>query len=66
MPLDRQKIRRLRLALGLSMEQAAARAGLTGRQHWHQLETGRCLDPRISTLERVAGALGVKPRELLK
>jgi transcriptional regulator with XRE-family HTH domain len=56
MPIDRQKIKRLREQLRLSMEDASAKAGLTGRQHWHQIESGRSDDVRISTLEKIARA----------
>jgi len=66
MPIDREKMKRLREQLGLSMDEAAAKAGLTGRQHWHQVETGKSDDIRISTLERIAAALGVKAKDLLK
>lgn len=66
MPINLKRMKQLREALGLSMEQASAKAGLTGRQHWHQIESGRSDDIRISTLERIASALGVTAKELLK
>lgn len=66
MPVDHKKIKRLREELGLSMEDAAAKAGLTGRQHWHQVESGQTSDVRVSTLEKIARALGVTAKDLLK
>ena len=38
---------------------------LTHRQQWQRLEAGRTPDPTVSTLQRVARALGVEPGELL-
>jgi DNA-binding XRE family transcriptional regulator len=55
------RIRAAREAAGLTVEQAAERAEMA-TQNWHRLErdsdTGRA-DPRISTVRRVAQALGV-------
>jgi transcriptional regulator with XRE-family HTH domain len=65
--LDTKKIRQLRNALDLTMEQAAEAAGFTsGRQYWYQLESGRQTDVPISTLGRIAKALKCKPEDLLK
>lgn len=66
MPLDTAKIRRLREELGLSQEQAAKIAGLTGRARWSQLEAGAIANPTLKTIEGMARALGVKARDLLK
>ncbi len=65
-PIDTAKIRKLRLSLGLSMADAAARAGLPGRQRWYHIESGRLRNPTLSTIERVAKVLGVHARDLLK
>jgi transcriptional regulator with XRE-family HTH domain len=63
--LDLQKIRQLRDALGLTQDQAARRAGMNSRQAWNNIESGR-QSPTLSTLARIAKALKVRPRELLK
>lgn len=63
--VDLRKMKRLRLALGLTMDQAAQKAGFYGRQRWYELESGR-RGMGIKTLEKVAKALGVKAAELLK
>lgn len=65
-PLDTEKIRRLRLAIPLTQEEAAARAGLSSRQKWNDIENGRRMNLSIDTLEKIAAALGCKARELLK
>jgi transcriptional regulator with XRE-family HTH domain len=55
---------RCRKRLGLSQENAAFRASIH-RTEWSLLERGvRC--PRIDTLVRLAGGLGVTPNDLLK
>jgi transcriptional regulator with XRE-family HTH domain len=65
-PLDIDKIKALREKLGLTQAQAAEKAGLTGRQSWSVLETGLRSNPSLRMIERIAGALGVKARDLLK
>ena len=57
-PLDLAKIRRLREAKGLSVQQAAEAVGLT-RFGWYQVESGRRADPSVSTLQKIARALDV-------
>lgn len=61
------RIKAAREAAGLTVEQAAGRAEMA-TQNWHRLErdsdTGRA-DPRISTVRRVAQALGVTLDELV-
>jgi DNA-binding XRE family transcriptional regulator len=64
--LDTHKIKELRDKLKLTQDEAAKRAGLPGRQRWNQIERGRETNLTIETLERVAAALGVKARDLLK
>jgi transcriptional regulator with XRE-family HTH domain len=66
MPIDTDKIRRLRESLDLTMEAAARRARLHDRQTWYQVETGRRKNLTIETLDRIAAALGVKAKDLLK
>jgi transcriptional regulator with XRE-family HTH domain len=65
-PLDAAKIRQLREALGLSQVQAAKLAGLPSSQVWSDIERGRRKNLTIESLERVAKALGVSARDLLK
>jgi len=64
--LDVAKIRKLREAAGLSQDDAAKRAGLASRQRWHQIEGGSSINIELDTLERIAKALGVKGKDLLK
>lgn len=64
--LDLAKIRRLRLKLKLSLNDAAKRAKLAGKQSWYEVESGRKPNVTIDTLNRIAAALGVKPKDLLK
>lgn len=65
MPVDLQKIKQLREKLGLTQEQAARAAGFKTRQSWNLIESGKHI-PRVDTLERVADALGVKAKDLLR
>lgn len=64
--LDTAKIRDLREKLGLTQVQAAKLAGLPSAQVWSDVENGRRSNLTIETLERVARALKVKARDLLK
>ncbi|MGN6217248.1 MAG: helix-turn-helix domain-containing protein [Solirubrobacterales bacterium] len=54
---------RLRKRAGLSQEGAADRAGLH-RTHVAMIEAGQRL-PRLDTIVKLGGAVGVKPCELL-
>jgi transcriptional regulator with XRE-family HTH domain len=65
-PIDTDKIRRLRESLDLTMEEAAKRAKLSHRQTWYQIETGRRTNLTLAVLENIAKALGVKAKDLLK
>ena len=56
-------VRRRRQALGLTLEKAAERAGLSPN-YLGTVETGR-RDPSLSTVVAVAKALGASPAELL-
>ena len=64
-PLNRKKIRNLREARGWSLARAATEAGMSNRQQWEKVEAGRVADPSISTVERMARALGVGIDELM-
>lgn len=57
-------LRRLRQASDLSQEELAARAGLS-RVGYRNLETG-IATPRLDTLAKIAGALGVRIDDLLR
>ncbi len=65
-PVDHEKIRTLRVTRGWTQEQAATAAGIGGRQRWSDIETGRKGGITIATLDRIADALGVSAKELLK
>ena len=62
---DTEKLRALREKLGLTQDEAAKAAGFKSRQAWNNIESGRQL-PTLPTLERIAAAVKVKPKELLK
>jgi transcriptional regulator with XRE-family HTH domain len=64
--LDRKKIRELREALGLSQVDAAKRAGFLRSQFWSDIESGRRSGITLKTLDKLAKALNVHPRDLLK
>lgn len=55
-------IRHWRERLGLSIDQAASRAGMV-KTHWHHYERGSKI-PRADTWCRIADALGVDVGEL--
>jgi transcriptional regulator with XRE-family HTH domain len=64
--LDLKKLKSLREKLNLTLEEAAKRAGFTNRQQWYLIESGRRADVRLSTLDNLGKALGLKAKELLK
>ena len=66
MGLDIKKIKSLREKKGLSQDQAAAAAGLNDRQAWHRIESGANTNVKLETLERIAAALGVSAKSLIK
>lgn len=66
MPLDTKRIKQLRLKLGLSQDDAAHRAKLSGKQAWSRIENGGQPKLGLHILEQVAHALEVHPRDLLK
>jgi transcriptional regulator with XRE-family HTH domain len=59
-----KRLRTLRGRRGLTQEALAAKAGLS-RTYLARLETAR-QDPTLSTLVKLATALGVKPARLLE
>jgi len=59
-------IRRYRLRLALTQEEAAEKAGITDK-FWQRIELHSQIDvPSIFTLTKIAAALKVKPHQLLK
>ena len=58
------KLKALRARQGLTQEQLAEKSGVS-RTYLARLETGR-QDPTLSTLEKLAQALGVKAGRLLE
>ena len=64
--INTDKIRSLREANGLSQEGAANKAGLSGRARWSEVESGRLTNITMDTLSKIAKALGVKAKDLLK
>jgi transcriptional regulator with XRE-family HTH domain len=66
MPLDTVRMEARRRELGLSQQQAADRANLSGgRSHWNDIVNGRRANITMETLDRIADALGVNPSELV-
>src|SRR5215208_200007 len=64
--LDTARIAARREELGLTQEQAAERAGFKGRQAWNNIEGGRQATVSLATLCKLALALEVEARDLLK
>jgi transcriptional regulator with XRE-family HTH domain len=64
--LDIGKMKALREKLKLSQDEAAKKAGLSGRQRWNDIESGRRAGITLTTLDAIAKALGVKAKDLLK
>jgi transcriptional regulator with XRE-family HTH domain len=56
----------LRERLKLSQAEAAERAGIGTRQSWNKIESGREGNLSLERLEKIAAALGVKSKDLLK
>jgi predicted transcriptional regulator len=65
-PIERMamKVRKRRLELKMTQGQLAERTGVT-REYIARLEAGR-YDPSLSTIEKLAKALKMKPADLLK
>jgi transcriptional regulator with XRE-family HTH domain len=64
--LDIQKMEARRKALGLSQEAAATLAGMSGKQAWNIIATGRRTNVTLDTLNKIAVALACDPRVLIK
>jgi transcriptional regulator with XRE-family HTH domain len=64
--LDTDKISRLRARLKLTQADAAKAAGFQTGQAWSEIERGKQPNIGLETLEKIAKALKVKPKELLK
>jgi len=59
-----ENLRRARERLGITQEEAGHRSGVHPTEV-SRIEAGK-RDPRISTLERLAKAVGVPPSDLLR
>lgn len=57
------RLQEARKRAGLTMEEAAAEAGLASKQAWQAYEAGRVV-PRIDQCEQFAAALRVEPEWL--
>jgi transcriptional regulator with XRE-family HTH domain len=64
--LDLEKIEALRHKKNLTQQQAADAARLAGRQQWNAIVQGRQTGMTLTTLAKIATALGVKPKDLMK
>lgn len=64
--LDTEKMEVLRKRRGHSQEDAAKRAGLSGKQVWNDIVRGRRKNITMDTLDAIALALGCEARELIK
>jgi transcriptional regulator with XRE-family HTH domain len=58
------KLRRLRLACRLSLEEAATQAGAS-KSHLSDLENGRVTDPSVRLVQRLAAGYGVSVEYLI-
>lgn len=66
MPLDTEKLERLRKQLGLTQAEAARRAKLPGRAYWHDIVSGRRANITLAVLDNLAAALRCSPRGLIR
>ena len=57
-------LKRIRIARGLTMDKAAKAAGIS-RMAYHNIEKGRA-EPRVSNLQNLANALGVKVFDIVR
>jgi len=64
LPVDLQKVERLRIRAGLTQGEIAAKIGMRG-QRWNDIVSGRKANISIKTLDRIADALGIDSSELL-
>lgn len=63
--LDTGKMKELREDLKLTQEQAAQAAGMSSKQQWYDIESGRKDNVSLETLAKIGRALNVDPAELL-
>lgn len=63
--IDRDEIKRRRTALGLTLDEAAKRAGFNHRQRWSGIERGERSRLATDTLLAVAKALECSMEDLL-
>lgn len=59
------RIKAAREARGLRQDQSAELAGLS-QAYWSRVETGDKKDPRVSTIVKIAKALGVRVSTLIE
>lgn len=64
--IDCAKIKKLRIAKGLSQAAAAEQAGVGSRQAWNNIEGGREPNMTLDRLNRIAAVLGTTAKNLLK
>ena len=64
--LNKKFIEDTRQKLGLSQDEAAKRAGFSGKSYWRDIVSGRKANVKLETLSKMAKALGVKPSQLLE
>lgn len=64
--LDTAKVKSLREKMGITQQEAAEGAGMTSKQQWNDIESGRRPNVSLDTLNKIAKALGVKAKDLLK
>ena len=64
--LNVEKIEALRERRGWTQEQAAGAAGLKGKQQWNNIVRGGNENVTLETLSKIAEALGVRAKDLLK
>lgn len=62
--LNHEEMKRLREVKGWTQAQAAELVDMT-QPMWARMETGERPDPKVSTVERIAKALGVTVNDLL-
>jgi transcriptional regulator with XRE-family HTH domain len=64
--LDTGKVKKLRSEGKLTLEEAAKKAGFSNAQQWYLIESGTRANVTVETLDKIAKALGVKAKDLLK
>jgi transcriptional regulator with XRE-family HTH domain len=63
--INREEIKRRREAIGLTLDEAAKRAGFGQRQRWYAIESGRGSNLAAESLYAVAGVLGCTMEDLM-